>query len=183
MKKLSSGVKRALSSGPSSRGSGSRSSDNGSQDSPRSSSFMPSPHGTAGSSRYLAHDDIPTATDGNDISIRTTVEMEKYESLCHWVFAHTHVYNMNLLERVCLDEELPTILRTISWGKLYDKSRLGSRLLTLEFLITFEPVEKNSKSFMMFHLFRKSIRCDFSHFSELLDFSKSLAWINCYEKL
>jgi hypothetical protein len=91
------------------------------------------------------------------------------------VFAHTHVYNVNLLERVCLDEELPTILWTISWGKLYDKSRLGSRLLTLEFLITFEPVEKNSKSFMMFHLFRKSIRCDFSHFSELLDFSKSLA--------
>jgi hypothetical protein len=63
-----------------------------------------------GSSRYLAYDDIPEATDGNDISIRTTEEMEKYESLCHQEFAHTHVYDVNLLERVGLDEELPTIL-------------------------------------------------------------------------
>jgi hypothetical protein len=70
-----------LSSGPSSRGSGSRSGDNGSQDSPSSTSFIPSPHGTAGSSRYLAHDDIPAATDDNDICIHTTEEMEKDESL------------------------------------------------------------------------------------------------------
>jgi hypothetical protein len=79
--KLLSGVKRALSSGPSSRGSGSRSGDNGSQDLPQSLSFVPSPHGTVGSSRYLAHDDVPVATNGDDISIRTTEEMEKYESL------------------------------------------------------------------------------------------------------
>jgi hypothetical protein len=71
---------------------------------------MPSPHGTVGSSCYLAHDDVPEATDGNDISIHTTEEMEKYESLRHREFAHTHVYNVNLLERVGLDEELPTIL-------------------------------------------------------------------------
>jgi hypothetical protein len=83
MKKLLSGVKRALSSGPSSRGSSSRSDDNGSQYSPRSSSFMPSPHGTTGLSHYLAHDDVPEATDSDDISIHTTDEMENYESLCH----------------------------------------------------------------------------------------------------
>jgi hypothetical protein len=70
-----------LSCGPSSRGFGSRSGDNGSQDSPQSSSFVPSPHGTTGSSRYLAHDGIPMATYGDDISICSTEEMEKYESL------------------------------------------------------------------------------------------------------
>jgi hypothetical protein len=113
MKKLLSGVKRALLSGPSSRGSGSHSSDNGSLDSPRSSSFMPSLHGAVGLSRYLAHNDVPEATDGDDISIRTTKEMENYESLHHLEFAYTRVYDMNLLERVGLDEELPTILRTI----------------------------------------------------------------------
>jgi hypothetical protein len=42
---------------------------------------MPSPHGTAGSSHYLAYDDVPTAMDGDGISIRTTEEMEKDESL------------------------------------------------------------------------------------------------------
>jgi hypothetical protein len=83
MKKLLSGVKRAVSSGPSSRGSSSCSSDNGSQDSPRSSLFVPSTHGTVGSSRYLAHDDVPETMDGSDISICTTEEVEKYESLHH----------------------------------------------------------------------------------------------------
>ncbi len=39
--------------------------------------------------------------------------------------------------------------------------------------MTFETVEKNRKSFVKFHLFGKSFACDFSHFSELLDFSKS----------
>jgi hypothetical protein len=80
---------------------------------------------------------------------------------------------VNLLERVGLDEMLPTILWTIGWGKLYDEPCLGSRLLTLEFLMTFEIVEKNRNSFIMFHLFEKSFGCDFSRFSELLDFSKS----------
>jgi hypothetical protein len=80
MKKLLSGVKRALSSGPSSQGSGSHFGDNRSQDSPWSSSFVPSRHGTVGSSHYLAHDNILETTDGDDISIHTTVEMEKYKS-------------------------------------------------------------------------------------------------------
>jgi hypothetical protein len=80
---------------------------------------------------------------------------------------------VNLLERVDLDEELPTIIQTISWGKLYDEPRLGSRLLTLKFLMTFETVEKNRKSFVKFRLFGKSFDCDFSRFSKLLDFSKS----------
>jgi hypothetical protein len=68
-----------------------------------------------------------------------------------------------LLERVGLDKELSTI----GWGKLYDEPHLGPRLLTLEFLITFDIVEKSRKSFMKFRLF-KSFGCDFSRFSELL---------------
>jgi hypothetical protein len=34
-----------------------------------------------GSIRYLAHDDVPMATDGDDISIYSTEEMENYEFL------------------------------------------------------------------------------------------------------
>jgi hypothetical protein len=135
--------------------------------------LVPLPHGTTGSSCYFAHDDIPKATDDDDISICTTEEMEKYEFLHCREFAHTRIYDVNLLERVGLDEELPTILRTIGWGKLYDEPRQGSRLLTLEFLTTFEIVEKGRKLFVKFRLFGKSFGCDFSHFSELLDFYKS----------
>jgi hypothetical protein len=56
------------------------------------------------------------ATDGDDISIRSTEQMEKYESLRHREFGHTRVYDVNLLERVGMDEELPLILQTIGWG-------------------------------------------------------------------
>jgi hypothetical protein len=134
---------------------------------------VPSLHGSSGSSRYLAHDDFLDATDGDDISICTIEEMEKYESLHHREFSHTHINDVNMLERVGLEKELPTILRTIGWGKLYDEPRFGSRLLTLEFLMTFETVEKNRKLFVKFHLSGKSFGCDFSRFSELLDSSKS----------
>jgi hypothetical protein len=71
------------------------------------------------------------AIDNDNIPIYTTTEMEKYKSLRYREFVHTHVYDVNLLERIGLDEELPTILWTISWGKLYDKPRQGSHLLTL----------------------------------------------------
>jgi hypothetical protein len=134
---------------------------------------VPLLHRTVASSHYLAHDNVPATTNGDDISIRTTEEMEKYESRRRREFAHTSVYNVNLLERVSLDKELPTILWTIGWGKLYDEPRLGSRVLTLEFHMTFETTEKNRMSFVKFHLFGKSFGCDFSHFSELLEYSKS----------
>ncbi len=71
---------------------------------------MPSPHRTVGLSRYLAHDDVPEATNSDNISICTTEEIEKYESLHHREFAHTRIYDVNMLERVGLDEELSTIL-------------------------------------------------------------------------
>jgi hypothetical protein len=135
--------------------------------------FVPSPHGTAGSSHYLAHDDVLEAMDGDSISIRTTEGMEKHESLCHQEFTHTRVYDVKLLERAGLDEELPTILRTVGWEKHYNEPRLSLRLLTLQFLMTFETVEKNRKLFVKFCLFGKSFGCDISHFTELLDFSKS----------
>jgi hypothetical protein len=80
---------------------------------------VPSPHETGGSIHYLAHDDVSMAMDNDSISIRSTEEMEKYESLHQREFGQTHVYDVNLLERVGMDEELPLILRTIGWAKLY----------------------------------------------------------------
>jgi hypothetical protein len=60
----------------------------------------------------------------DDISIRSTEEMENYGSLHQREFGHTHVYDVNLLERVGMDEELPLILWTIGWGKLYGGYRM-----------------------------------------------------------
>jgi hypothetical protein len=52
--------------------------------------------------------------DGDDISICSTEEMNKYESLRHREFAHIRVYDMNLLQMVGLDEELPTVTPLVS---------------------------------------------------------------------
>jgi hypothetical protein len=105
-----------------SQDSGSHSSDNRSQDSAQSSSFMYMAT-DEGLIRYLADDDVPMATDGDNISIHSTEEMEKYESLHQREFGNTHVYDVNLLERVGMDEELPLILWTIGWGKHYGGDR------------------------------------------------------------
>jgi hypothetical protein len=85
---------------------------------------VPSPHKTGGLIRYLTHNDVPMAMDSDDISIHSTKEMKKYESHHHREFGHTRVCDVNLLERVGMDEELPLILRTISWGKLYGGDRM-----------------------------------------------------------
>jgi hypothetical protein len=53
------------------------------------------------------------ATDGDDISICSTEEMEKYEFLHQREFGHTHVYDVNLLERVGMDKELPSSSRLV----------------------------------------------------------------------
>jgi hypothetical protein len=65
------------------------------------------------------------AMDGDNISICNTEEMEKYESLRQREFGHTHVYDVNLLEMVGMDEELPLTLWTIGWGKLYEGDRMN----------------------------------------------------------
>jgi hypothetical protein len=85
---------------------------------------VPSLHKNGWSIRYLAHDDVPIATDGDNISIRSTEEMEKYVSLHQREFGHTRVYDVNLLERVGMDEELPLVLWAIGWGKLYGEDRM-----------------------------------------------------------
>jgi hypothetical protein len=69
---------------------------------------------------YLDHDDIPMATDCDNISIHSTEQMEKYESLCQQEFGHTRVYNVIMLQRVGMNEEPPLMLQTIGWGKLYE---------------------------------------------------------------
>jgi hypothetical protein len=89
---------------------------------------MPLPHEIGGLIRYLAHDDVPMATDGDDISIRSTEEMDKYESLRQWEFGHTRVYDVNLLERVGMgSDDLSNGWMTLQPCKRKCKHRLTHR--------------------------------------------------------
>jgi hypothetical protein len=83
------------------------------------------------------------------------------------------VYDVNLIEKVGLDIEFPTILRATGWGKLYDEPCPGSRLLTLVFLMTFDSFVRHRKSYVSFCLFRRRYEFSYPQFSELMDFSSS----------
>jgi hypothetical protein len=48
------------------------------------------------------------ATNGDDISICSIEKMKKYKSLHQREFGHTHVYDVNLLERVEWMKSLPS---------------------------------------------------------------------------
>jgi hypothetical protein len=74
---------------------------------------------------------------------------------------------------VGLDIELPTVIRSIGWGKLYDEPRSGSRILTLKFLMTFETYDHDGNPWVCFHLFGETYQFHFPHFSELMDFSRN----------
>jgi hypothetical protein len=79
----------------------------------RSSSFVPSWH-RAAQLRYS-----PTQTKGrkivddDDISIYTSEELERLESVRVREFIRTHVYDVNLLKKGEMDVDLPTLFHAI----------------------------------------------------------------------
>jgi hypothetical protein len=74
---------------------------------------------------------------------------------------------------VGLDIELPTVIRSIGWRKLYDEPHSGSHILTLEFLMTFETYVHDGNPWVCCYLYGETYRFVFPHFSELMDFSRS----------
>jgi hypothetical protein len=80
-------------------------------------------------------------TDRDDISIDTTAETEKYESLRHREFAHTRVYDVDLLERVYLDKDLPTILQTYNSHSYPEPSLRAGTSAFARYLDWYAPLE------------------------------------------
>jgi hypothetical protein len=111
--------------------------------------------------------------DDDNISIHSHEELARFESLLVREFAHTRVYDASLVKNVGLDIELRSIIQSIGWGKLYDGPHLGLRILTLEFLMTFETYEHYGNPWVHLRLFGETYQFDFLHFSELMDFSKN----------
>jgi hypothetical protein len=54
--------------------------------------------------------------DDDDISIYTSEELERFESLRVWEFMHTHFYDVNLLKKGEMDIDLPTLFCAIGWS-------------------------------------------------------------------
>jgi hypothetical protein len=92
-----------------------------------SSSFVPSWCRTA-QLRYIpAQTRCRKIVDNDDISIYTSEELERLESLQVREFVHTHVYDVNLLKKGEMDVDLPTLFRTAGWS--FVMRFLGSPLL------------------------------------------------------
>jgi hypothetical protein len=54
--------------------------------------------------------------DGDDISIYTSEEFERLESLWVREFIHTRVYDVNLLKKGEMDVKLPTLFHAVGWS-------------------------------------------------------------------
>jgi hypothetical protein len=54
--------------------------------------------------------------DDDNISISTSEELERLESLRVQEFVHTRVYDVNLLKKGEMDVDLPTQFRVIGWS-------------------------------------------------------------------
>jgi hypothetical protein len=63
----------------------------------------------------------------DDISIYTPAELERLESLRVSEFVHTRVYDVNLLKKGELEEDLPTLFCVVGWS--FAMRFLGSPLL------------------------------------------------------
>jgi hypothetical protein len=92
-----------------------------------SSSFVPSWHRAAQLSYSPAQTGGLKIVDNNDISIYTSKELERLESLQVQEFVHTRVYDVNLLKKWEMDIELPTLFCTVGWS--FVMRFLGSPLL------------------------------------------------------
>jgi len=51
-------------------------------------------------------------------------------------FNHTHGFDDELLEKICMDVEFARVWRVVGWSSFADVSGLGSRDLTIQFLCT-----------------------------------------------
>jgi hypothetical protein len=174
MKRALCRVKKGLSTGSSSHDTDSHNwIDSMSLDSLWSASYIPSLYGIGQLGYPPTKGKGSMMEDDTDIIICDNKELVTFESLRDQEYTHTHVYNVTLRERVGVDIELPTILYTIGWEKLYEAPHSGSCLLTLEFLTIFESYATSRKSLVCFRLFKQEFKLDYSHFSDLLDFSSS----------
>jgi hypothetical protein len=70
---------------------------------------MPPQHEATPSSHHPVHMEMPPIDD-DDISIHNHEELARFKSLRMREFAHTHVYDVSLLEHVGLDIKLPTVI-------------------------------------------------------------------------
>jgi hypothetical protein len=65
--------------------------------------------------------------DNDNISIYTPEELERSESLRVREFVHTRVYDVDLLKKGKMNDDLPTLFRIIGWS--FVMRFLGSPLL------------------------------------------------------
>jgi hypothetical protein len=82
----------------------------------QSSSFVPSWQMATYLSYSLAQTGGGKIVDDDDISIYTSEELERLESLRVREFIHTPVYDVNLLDKGEMDVDLPTLFHVVGWS-------------------------------------------------------------------
>jgi hypothetical protein len=68
-------------------------------------------------------------------------EMQVYNLIKNGEFIHTPAYHPDLLTKIGMDFKLATIWKAVGWENVAPIDKLGSRLLTIQFLCSMQEVE------------------------------------------
>ena len=79
---------------------------------------------------------VVSAPDATFVDLRDDRERQAYALLKDQVFFNTMTFDSDLLEKIGMDSEFDSILHVLGWEGFVPIFELGSRLLTIQFLIS-----------------------------------------------
>jgi hypothetical protein len=102
----------------------------------------------------------------NQLGLRDSHEKEVYKKIKDKEFTHTPAFDLALLQEAVTSSEFDVISSLLGWTSAWDVSKLGSKLLTIEFLCTLRTTESK----VYFRIFTREFYPTWRELSNLLNF-------------
>jgi hypothetical protein len=77
----------------------------------------------------------------NQLGLHDSCEKDVYKKIKDKEFTHTPAFDLALLQEAGMSSEFDTIFSLLGWASAWDVSKIGSKLLTIEFLCTLRTIE------------------------------------------
>jgi hypothetical protein len=105
---------------------------------------------------------------GREIVPRSDLERQSFAMMKNLASEHTCVFYEELLVKTSMHSEFGSVFRIVVWSDFWEISELGSKLLTLEFLITLVVTDTG----INFDMFYEEFFCTWCMLGNTLGFNK-----------
>jgi hypothetical protein len=102
----------------------------------------------------------------NQLGLCDSREKDVYKKIKDKEFTHTPAFDLALLQEAGMSSEFDTIFSLLGWASAWDVAKIGSKLLTIEFLCTLRTTESG----VYFRLFKRKFYPTWRELSDLLIF-------------